>query len=136
MYSYTVHIWNGLTQNEKPKTEPLKGGKDEEYGPFDTMSLSVSPTLSFQQPEKNETDIHRMLLKQGRCPNCRIYTHEHRGLRLVPLTNTDVYKGRCLVCHPMKIEAANLSLVNGSAEQARIIRTRTTRGRPFPGSFA
>ena len=86
--------------------------------PVDRMSLSVSPTLSIQQPEKNATDTDRMLLKQGRCPNCRLYTHERRGLRLVPLTNAHVYKGRCLICHPMKQDSANLGVPSGSAEQA------------------
>lgn len=79
------------------------------------MSLSLKPTLTLQQPAKNDSDTDRMLIKQGRCAKCSIYTHERRGFRLVALTNKQVYKGRCLACNPMKGDSS-LVIPEGTTE--------------------
>jgi hypothetical protein len=101
-------------------------------------ALTVYP-CSKQDAPANESLERIRREERGQCPNCSIQTHEKkfisplRGSILVPLTNEDVKKGRCLECYPPKLElVVKAEFMNEDAADDSIIYLDPSRVHPLP----
>lgn len=52
-------------------------------------------------PIHKSADVMLYLLKNGRCPDCGMQTHDNTAACLTPITSEYVLSGRCLLCRPL-----------------------------------